>query len=412
MSISIQSISDILVQGISAAPNQRILGARLGALLRTAYPGFSPADFQSRNLRQLIRTYVPAVEEKGRSGPDFIYGLALDSTRPVPGHPSVLARLPDNQTSPAPATFDWKAFSNPTYPFSLAANTETGEFQAIAGTEVTPPWVPLPKPTSEDHHGIAKAFTETLSGEVRQPLERVLEDPKWFVTFSSAAKRLGVGTAWAVFRTSQLRDRFRASLSVLGIPPRINSALANRRSAASLVAAGSSSSIPQSRYTELSQEERLRRLVSLVIADLPISDLRALNLPVGAVFDHIDEITKWQWRPMKIAYVAGFFSQVLDPLQAATPALLADRSVVWIRQRPDRQPDINQLKADLFDQGRRGATSILICIFVFREHEFVLQILEEIFGASRTPEIPPELLPRSMSSRRTGTFFLLSLSMI
>jgi hypothetical protein len=86
---------------------------------------------------------------------------------------------------------------------------------------------------------------------------------------------------------------------------------------------------------------------------------------------------------MKIAYVAGFFSQVLDPLQAATPALLADRSVVWIRQRPDRQPDINQLKADLFDQGRRGATSILICIFVFREHEFVLQILEEIAASAR-----------------------------
>lgn len=137
MSISIQSISDILVQGISAAPNQRILGARLGALLRTAYPGFSPADFQSRNLRQLIRTYVPAVEEKGRSGPDFIYGLALGSSGQVSGHPSVPSRFPDNKPSPSPTAFDWKAFSSPSYPFSLAANTETGEFQAIAGNEVS-----------------------------------------------------------------------------------------------------------------------------------------------------------------------------------------------------------------------------------------------------------------------------------
>lgn len=86
---------------------------------------------------------------------------------------------------------------------------------------------------------------------------------------------------------------------------------------------------------------------------------------------------------MKIAYVAGFFSPVLDTLQAATPALFADRSVVWIRQRTDRQLDINQLKADLFDQARRGATDILMCIFVFRGQEFVLKSLEQIAASAR-----------------------------
>lgn len=86
---------------------------------------------------------------------------------------------------------------------------------------------------------------------------------------------------------------------------------------------------------------------------------------------------------MKIVYIAGFFAPVQAAVQAGAAALVEERSVVWIRQRPDGQPDINMLKADLFDQTSRGASEILILAFVFRQHEHVLGTLESIAVAAR-----------------------------
>jgi hypothetical protein len=72
----IQIAAEAISKIIATSPSQRVLGAKLGAQLRVADPGFTPVAFQCRNLRQFIKSHVPAIEEKGRSGPDFIYGPA------------------------------------------------------------------------------------------------------------------------------------------------------------------------------------------------------------------------------------------------------------------------------------------------------------------------------------------------
>ena len=79
---------------------------------------------------------------------------------------------------------------------------------------------------------------------------------------------------------------FEASLKELGISPNsqalpISGAVPSALQLKSPVVAIASS-------TEIS----LRSLVELVIADMPLCDLRELRLPIGKVFDRIRELTR------------------------------------------------------------------------------------------------------------------------
>lgn len=289
MGTTIQPVVDLLLKFVTEAPGQRILGARLGMLLKTECPAFSPAQFQSRNLRQFIRTYAPGIVEQGKSGPDFFYALsgAAESTLASSGfiEPSVV-RAPRT-------TFDWKAFSNPSYPFVLAANRETGEFQTRnQGAEIAEPWVTLPKPTSDDHLQIARDFVQTIPEPNRSILAEGLASPVWFTNFSTVVRQHGLGSSWATYRTSRLRELFDRSLTELGIP-----AAEGKAEASSPFVRYSSRSTGWARRVEAKaqftpSEEALRKLVQLVVAEMPISDLRELSLPVGRVFDHIGGILK------------------------------------------------------------------------------------------------------------------------
>lgn len=287
---TIQSVSELLLKLISDAPRQRILGAQLGGLLKTACPSFSPSEFQSRNLRQFIRAHIPAIEEKGRSGPDYIYGLASTDEARAPGGVSALSRpqfVPSLRTS-----FDWKAFSNPSYPFVLAANRDTGEFQSLRPNTTLPdPWVILPKPTPTDHLEIAREFVQTLLEPTRGVLAEALTDPIWYASFSGVAKNHGVGSEWAMFRTSHLRKAFDKSIAAAGIPAK-KVGLPTAEAVSPAMTSRSTTGASHLEASSLSREKALRRLVQLVIADLPIGDLRELALPIGRVFDHIDEILK------------------------------------------------------------------------------------------------------------------------
>lgn len=283
---TIDLLAAIVRDIVSAAPDHQIIGARLGASLRSQVPDFAPTIFQSRNLRQFIRAYVPAVEERGTTGKDVIYGLTEEGRRP---HPAAGAHNPQ-LISPPTTSFNWKAFSNPSYPFTLAANLQTGEFQVVpVEAEVSTPWIAVPKPTTEDHLEIARVFVESLHESMREPLAKILSEPRWFVHFSPAARRYGVGSSWAAFRTSRLRERFESVRRHLAIPSRaaVPSALAaepaaKMNSVSGLMQAGKLTS----------QELQLRDLVSRVISQLPLSDLRELKLPVGTILDCLAELGK------------------------------------------------------------------------------------------------------------------------
>ena len=87
---------------------------------------------------------------------------------------------------------------------------------------------------------------------------------------------------------------------------------------------------------------------------------------------------------MKIAYVAGFFAPALNAIQSSVSTLVAERSVVFIPQRSDRQIDLIRLKSELFDQTAKGAQEILFCVFVFRGQEHVSEAIRQIANAAMT----------------------------
>jgi len=194
-----QEISNKIIQLVREAQGGTMLGVRLGASLRVYFPTFNAYTYRCRNLRHFIRTYVPAVSEKGRSGADVLYTITdvttqnafpfvpQDSPTQAPGDPEYV-RLPTS-------TYNWKAYSNPAHPFVIAVNRETGALQVFPeDMALTEPLVVLPKPTAEFHSEIAREFTSNLPEPLRTSLAALLHDPKWYVRFSSVAMRNGVGT--------------------------------------------------------------------------------------------------------------------------------------------------------------------------------------------------------------------------
>lgn len=91
---------------------------------------------------------------------------------------------------------------------------------------------------------------------------------------------------------------------------------------------------------------------------------------------------------MRIAYVAGFFKHVLPELQKRLNEHLESGAVVWIPPygRSD-ELNINRFKGAFLDAVRRGATEILVCLFVMRGktdlNEYVNAIIE--IGRERSP---------------------------
>jgi hypothetical protein len=276
----LQDITAKIFSLVDLSPKKTLLGVPLGILLRIDFPEFSAVEYGCRNLRQFIRLHVPRVIEVGRSGTDIFYTTA---SQPVV-QPPVVASPNSIQSQrgefvPLPTSgYNWKAYSNPSHPFVLIANRDNGELQVVGENQSqADPWVAIPKPSTEAHREIAKNFVGTQAGPLRDALERLLLDSKWYVQFSDAAKRAGVGPQWAVFRRKALIEKFNESLRNFHIP-----VSASSRSTAF---PASSTELKRSHAVPATDEAVFRELVKRLVAELPISELRSLRLPVGLVFD-------------------------------------------------------------------------------------------------------------------------------
>jgi hypothetical protein len=281
-----QEVANKILQLVREAQGGTMLGVRLGASLRAYFPNFNPYNYRCRNLRHFIRTYVPAVSEKGRSGADVLYAgadAAGQNALPlVPQDPPTRGpNDPDYVRLPTTA-YNWKAYSNPAHPFIVAANRETGVLQVFPeDTVLAEPLVVVPKPTAEFHAEAAREFTSTLVEPLRTSLAALLHDPKWYVRFSSVAMRNGVGPKWGAFRRAKLIERFNSSLRELAIPP-----VTHPPRATDNITLHPSLLRPQQPIVALaSDESSFRSLVSRVVSELPLEELRSLKLPIGAVFD-------------------------------------------------------------------------------------------------------------------------------
>ncbi len=258
-----------------------MLGVHLGSALRGTFRDFQPFHYRCRNLREFIRVHVPAVAEKGRSGQDVIYTIVSAEKAENAAKPPSSPTTPTSDRLPTQGGYDWKAYSNPGYPFVIGANRHSGVLRTFPQGSVPPePWVIIPKPTSEIHIEIAREFVSTLSEPCRANLEAVLRDPKWYVRFSATALRNGCSREWQAFRRDKLIERFESSLRELSI--------------STTAGVLRHSPVPMKRLSvhamaepapPIGEEARFRDLVRKVILELPLDDLRSLKLPVGVVFD-------------------------------------------------------------------------------------------------------------------------------
>jgi hypothetical protein len=285
----IQDISNRITRIIEDAPDHSLLGVRLGASIKQSFPDFHPALYGSRNLRHFIRTYVSEVAEKRHSGTDVVYTLAGSPNDPpsglsftVPLQPPLPGFEIASEPEPLPVKpLLWKAYSNPAYRFALAVNRETGEIRMYpVGMSASDPWTIITKPGADAHVSIAKDFVETLSGVAQTTLQRELVDSKWYVRFSTMASKMGVGPRWTSFRRRRLIALFNAALgTTLASKPQTPTPIFG------LPDQNIHPGIGLASATSLGDDIAARTLILRAIAELPLSELRSIRLPVGAVLD-------------------------------------------------------------------------------------------------------------------------------
>ena len=279
----LSKIIDKIVDIVAASEGETVPGVRLGAALKKSFPAFAPAVYQCRNLRLFIKTHVPNVVEKAYTGVDVIYTLA-SAAPSVDGTSQASAVV----TAPDPAPFislpadpvTWKAYSNPSDPFAVIANRETGEIKTTGEREVPQePWVSIPKLPPAVHHQIASDFVATLSGTAKTALTPILQDQHWYVSFFGTTKRLGVSQQWGLFKREHLIRDFTEALHQHGIP--------------AATSAPKHDLPPRSGFTprrtaepqRQSDDVQLRELVSRLAFALPIEELRSIRMPIGLVLD-------------------------------------------------------------------------------------------------------------------------------
>ena len=90
---------------------------------------------------------------------------------------------------------------------------------------------------------------------------------------------------------------------------------------------------------------------------------------------------------MKIVYVMGFFTPVLDQLREIIPEEIKDGSVVWIPQHRSGQPDLNRFKGDFLRRVAEGMTEASICLFLFKDDVYSRASIDSVVaeGLSRSP---------------------------
>ena len=92
---------------------------------------------------------------------------------------------------------------------------------------------------------------------------------------------------------------------------------------------------------------------------------------------------------MRIACVAGFFNPVKTRIDKDLEKEVNNGSVIWIPQVGNGQFNQNKLKQALFDSVAKGATDILIVLFLLRGTEYLREIVDSLIAEAlqRSPAI-------------------------
>jgi len=99
---------------------------------------------------------------------------------------------------------------------------------------------------------------------------------------------------------------------------------------------------------------------------------------------------------VRIVYVAGFFKHVLPELQKRVREHLESGAAVWIPPyRSTAELNINWFKGSFLSNISRGATEILVCLFVMRGNDDLMNIVQAIVeeGKARSSELTVKVEP-------------------
>lgn len=281
------SIALFLTDFIEKSSSKVATGTQIASILKISHPGLRFADFGCVNLRGFLRAHAPRIQEVSRSGADFVYGLI-----PKGGVPDQSSQTLPKPPNPLPQKrFDdivWRTLSNPRSPNQVHANRVTGELRVspLRGDEVIEPWVLIPSVTLEFHREIATEFTNALKSEgQRSALHSAMTKPRWWVDFYGGIKQAGKLREWNIFRSRQITQNIEETLKSKGIP----SHWSPKQQVNQLVTAPqiiqAPRSTPQSNDAEL---VTLRRIAQKAIQRMSLSELRALNVPLGYAIDDLN----------------------------------------------------------------------------------------------------------------------------
>lgn len=289
MSASTQDVAEKLATLIEQSPTKTLLGSSLTPLLRLAFPGFAPVDYGSPNLRHFVRTNVPTVHEVGRQGVDIVYGLQSTGNA-ASTHPSAKEQISSNAKKPRRRPVEprvWKTFVSPSERYQLFGNRLSGELRIVEEREVRPrhPWTRIPSCSPEVHREIAEEFISSLQDEEhKNSLRATLNQPGWWNIFFFTVQKLGLAMRWGEHRKERLLDLFTNAMQKECIPPLKEKG----PSVASSLAEDTSKNVSRTSSASVSKSsESLRRIAMGAIERMSLSELRALNIPLGHIIDEL-----------------------------------------------------------------------------------------------------------------------------
>ncbi len=260
----------------------RILGAQLGAILKSRFPTF---DYRTRfpSLKQFLNSIFPGeISIVGKNGPDDIYTLA----------PTGIHSSESSGVVFAPGADLYELFRNPTLSGCLLYDSQSQTL--LRGTEPPDPENSscriIERLTHSEQVAIMSEFAQMFTGrEELAGIDEALkpEDPFYWQKFFLLVQRARLVPRWNSFRSKKITELIEDKLTKAEIPPEqipdlldqlLKTARFNRQPAAFPSGNKRLQAMKASSILQLAQD---------ALAHLTEADLREIKIPLGAVWDSI-----------------------------------------------------------------------------------------------------------------------------
>lgn len=193
----------------------------------------------------------------------------------------------------------WHALTNPTSAFSAFVSPTDGTLRVLPNQETSPAGlVRVPKITTEEHRGIARAFLPKLAQTDRPAFEETLNSENYWQQWVRQTNTFDNGKyrgEWLAFRQTQVLDLVKTKLASVDVKGSVaESVLQTARDSKAPVPLNARTPalirhidrprelVPANRRL---RENDLKRLAHQAIDMMGEDEVRKLRLPLGAVID-------------------------------------------------------------------------------------------------------------------------------